>query len=207
MNRFMKSGRRLTTQRNVVERSLRYVDAVPIGPGLIYPDMLPENVWGSNLRGILLKADWDRLRFPVCEAAESRCEVCGQPGHDPETGQPRRPDCHELWRFEVSASSAVQRLARLIALCPDCHRVQHAGRALVRGELPLVVEQLRAVNAWSDSDIGLAFDNAHERYQWRSKFSWDLDLTMAAGKIQVAGFPDLVIPSAARNSLGNSYFR
>lgn len=75
------------------------VDSLPIGPGLIYPDVLPENVWGSNLRGILPRADWDRLRIPVCKAAGMHCEVCGQPGYDPQTGRPRRPDCHELWHL------------------------------------------------------------------------------------------------------------
>jgi hypothetical protein len=181
------------------------VDAVPIGPGLIYPDMLPENVWGSNLRGILSRSEWDRLRIPVCEAAGNRCEVCGQSGYDPETGRPRRPDCHELWHFEVTETAAVQRLARLIALCPDCHRVQHSGRASVKGELSLVVAQLQAVNSWNDKEIRLAFDNADDRYHWRRRFEWDLDLTLSAGKIDLADHPDLIIPASKRSSLGNSY--
>jgi hypothetical protein len=184
-----------------------YVDAVPIGPGMIYPDMLPENVWGSNLRGILSKADWDRLRIPVCETADNRCEVCGQPGYDPDRGSPRRPDCHELWHFVVGRDSAIQRLARLIALCPDCHRVQHTGRASVRGELSKVVGQVRAVNSWNHSEVRLALHNAEERYRWRRRFSWDLDLTLLAGKIQVARYPSLVIPASERTRLGNSFHK
>lgn len=185
---------------------LFYIDALPIGPGLIYPDMLPENVWGSNLRGILSRADWDRLRIPVCESAGNRCEVCGQPGYDPDNGRPRRPDCHELWHFEVSTGSAVQRLTRLIALCPNCHRIQHAGRAAVRGELSMVVEQLRVVNAWNDSEIRLALDNADKRYRWRRQFSWDLDLTLLTERIQVARHPNLVVPASERDRLGNSFY-
>lgn len=199
-------GRRNRYQRNDTPApKLHFIDALPIGPGLIYPDMLPENVWGSNLRGILSKADWDRLRIPVCEAAGNRCEVCGQPGYDPDAGRPRRPDCHELWHFEVIAGLAVQRLARLIALCPDCHRVQHAGRASVRGELSMVVSQLRAVNSWADHEVRLALDNADERYRWRRRFDWDLDLSLLVGKIQVEGAPDLLIPAGRRRLLGNSH--
>ncbi|MEU5156137.1 hypothetical protein [Glycomyces sp. NPDC021274] len=182
-----------------------YLDALPIGPGLIYPDMLPESVWGSNLRGILSKADWDRLRIPVCEAAFNRCEVCGQPGYDPDTNRPRRPDCHELWHFEVTSTSAVQRLARLVALCPDCHRVQHAGRASVRGELSMVVSQLRAVNAWNQSEVRQALHNAEERYRWRRRFSWGLDLTLLAENIHVPRYPSLVVPASERIRLGNSF--
>lgn len=181
------------------------LDVLPIGPGVIYPEMLPENVWGSNLRGILSKIDWDCLRLPVCEAAGNRCEVCGQPGYDPDNGKPRRPDCHELWHFEVSTTSAVQRLARLIALCPDCHRVQHAGRASVRGELAMVISQLQAVNSWNDFEIRLALDNANDRYRWRRKFDWDLDLSLLRGRIRVEGTSNLVIPADRRRLLGNSY--
>jgi hypothetical protein len=183
-----------------------YIDALPIGPGLIYPDILPETIWGSNLRGILSQADWDRLRIPVCETAGNRCEVCGQPGYDPDTGKPRRPDCHELWHFKVSTTSAVQRLARLIALCPDCHRVQHAGRASIRGELPKVTSQLRAVNSWNESEIQLALNNAEDRYRWRRRFNWDLDLSLLTGTIHVVGRSRLVIPASDRADLGNSFF-
>jgi hypothetical protein len=181
------------------------VDVLPIGPGMIYPDMLPEKVWGSTLRGILSKADWDRLRMPICEAAGNRCEVCSQLGYDPDTGKARRPDCHKLWHFEVSPASAV-RLARLIALCPDCHRVQHAGRAAIRGELPIVVEQLRTVNTWNASEIRLALDNVIERYQRRRQFDWDLDLSLLAGQARIREHPDLFIPRAARRALGIALF-
>jgi hypothetical protein len=210
MKRFLKRRRTpareapSTTPQPVQEHPM--VDAVPIGPGLLYPDMLPENVWGSNLRGILTRTQWDQLRIPVCEQAGNSCEVCGQPGHDPDSGKPRRPDCHELWHFEVTSTSAVQRLARLIALCPDCHRVQHAGRASVRGELSMVVKQLRAVNSWSDTEIRLALESADERLRWRRTHSWDLDLSLLEGKIRLTDGSGMLIPASERTRIGNSYF-
>lgn len=207
MKRFLKRSRRSNKPRREPESAIHYVDALPIGPGLIYPDMLPENAWGSNLRGILPRADWNRLRIPVCEAAGMRCEVCGQPGYDPQTSRPRRPDCHELWHFEVTSTTAVQRLARLIALCPDCHRVQHIGLANLRGELQLVKMQLKAVNSWSEEEISMSLENATERFDWRSGFEWDLDLSVQIGAIQLNGYPGLVVPSVDRRRLGNSYFQ
>jgi hypothetical protein len=186
--------------------SQSFVEELPLGPGMIYPDLLPENVWGSNLRGILSQADWDRIRIPVCEAGGMVCRVCGQVSHDPASGRPRRPDCHELWRFELSRSMAVQRLASLVPLCVDCHRVQHLGRANALGELPLVVMQLRNVNCWSDTEIRAALENAGQRIEWRRSYEWDLDLSLLKGRIQVDGYPGLLIPAADRPKLGNSYF-
>ncbi|THV41180.1 hypothetical protein [Glycomyces buryatensis] len=46
-----------------------FIEVLPIRPGLIYPDLLREIVWGSNLRGILSKADWDRVLIPVRETS------------------------------------------------------------------------------------------------------------------------------------------
>lgn len=143
--------------------------------------------------------------IPVCDAADNRCKVCGQPGYNPNSGRPRRPDCQEPWHFEVTSTTAIQRLAKLIALCPDCHRVQHTGHASVRGELSMVVNQLRAINSWTDQEIQTALENASERYQWRRRFDWDLDLSSLKGDLQIHEFPDLIIPASNRSRLGNSY--
>jgi len=205
-DRFLAGSRKRARRASLPVPTPSYVEELPLGPGLIYPDLLPENVWGSNLRGILSKTEWDGLRIPVCEAGGMVCRVCGQVSFDPRSGRPRRPDCHELWRFELSRDRAVQRLVSLVPLCVDCHRVQHLGRANVLGELPLVVMQLRGVNCWTDAEIRTALENAGQRIAWRRKYEWDLDLSLLARQIQIDGYPSLLIPAADRSGLGNSYF-
>lgn len=180
------------------------MNILPIGPGVLYPDLLPGNVWGSNLRGIFSRDQWDELRLPVCAAAEDRCEVCNEYSVD-QRGRQRRPDCHELWRFESTGETKVQKLIRLIALCVDCHRVQHIGLAQVKGELGLVRAQLKKVNSWTDREVGVALNNAGDRFEWRGRFNWDLDLSLLQGKISIDGYPDLLIPAQARSALGSSY--
>jgi hypothetical protein len=180
------------------------IDVLPIGPGVLHPDLLPGNVWGSNLRGIFSRDEWDDLRIPVCEAADNRCEVCKEHSVD-RSGRQRRPDCHELWHFESTAEAKVQRLIRLIALCVDCHRVQHIGLAQVKGELPLVRRQLKKVNSWTDSQVDRAMDDAVARYEWRGRYGWDLDLSLLADKIRIDTHPSLRIPADDRRSLGNSF--
>lgn len=202
-------GRRIKTEQRPDQGTPEpaFIESLPIGPGLIYPDLLLENVWGSNLRGILPTSDWHRLRISVCEAARMRCELCGQPSYDPETGRPRRPDCHELWSFEIHGQRFIQRFRRLVALCPDCHRVQRIGLASARCEPPLVTMQLKAVNCWTYAEIRMALDNAADRYNWRRKYEWDLDLTLLAGQIHLDSHPDLVVPAAHRRHPGNSFFK
>lgn len=178
-----------------------------IGPGRLYPDLLPENVWGSNLRGILSRAEWDRLRIPVCESAGNVCEVCGRPGFDPSTGRRRRPDCHELWSFEIRGDRFVQRLDRLIALDADCHRAQHIGLAAVKGEIHLVRRRLAEVNGWEAERSQAAIEEAIASFRYRSSFRWDLDLSLLHGQINLQGFPNLIISAGDRARLGNSFYR
>lgn len=182
------------------------IESPRIGPGRLYPDLLPENVWGSNLRGILTRTEWDRLRILVCERAENVCEVCGRAGYDPESGRRRRPDCHELWSFELHGDQFVQRLAGLIALDPDCHRVQHIGLAGIKGEMHLVRRRLAEVNGWEAEVSQAAIEEAVTIYRQRASFHWDLDLSLLQRHIHLAGFPDLVIPAKDRTRLGNSFF-
>jgi hypothetical protein len=49
----------------------------------------------------------------------------------------------------------IQRLEQLVALCPACHEVKHAGLASKRGRLSAVIAHLAEVNHWSPEDAGL----------------------------------------------------
>jgi hypothetical protein len=181
------------------------IESPRVGPGQLHPDLLPEQVWGSNLRAILSRQGWDELRIPVCARAKNRCEVCGDTASDPVSGSLRRPDCHELWSFEIQSDRFVQRLSGLVAMCPNCHRCMHVGLAERRGELDRVREQLARINGWNRSEVEAALNSAFGAFQGRRGFSWDLDLTLLHGRIQVPGFPGLVVPAESREALGNSF--
>jgi len=176
-----------------------------LGPGRLHASLLPTTTWGSNLRGIFSNAEWDRLRIPVCTAAGNVCEVCGAEAHM-DDGRKRRPDCHELWGFEHRDGRNIQRLTRLIALCPDCHRVQHIGLAGLKGETQLVIAKLRAVNGWTRRQTELELDRAEAEFVDRERYAWDLDLSALSDAVTIDGYPDLYISSAARNQLGNSFY-
>jgi hypothetical protein len=135
----------------------------------------------------------------------NRCEVCKALCFM-EDGRKRRPDCHELWVFETRDGSHVQRLERLIALCPDCHCVQHIGLAEARSEMERVLDQLREVNRWTSDQATAEISRARQICAQRELVGWDLDLTVLAELISIDGFPDLRVPAADRQRLGNSFY-
>lgn len=171
----------------------------------IRTDMLPSTTWGSNVRGLVSHKDWDRLRLPVCAAAENRCEVCGRHGRRV-NGRTLRPDCHEIWVFETRNGRNVQRLERLIALCKACHSVQHMGRAAARGTTEHTIRTLQRVNGWSRDEALADIRRAIARFEALDHVQFDLDLSVLAGKLSLPGYPDLYIPAAERSELGNSYY-
>jgi hypothetical protein len=88
-------------------------------------ELVPRTCWFSNVRDQVPRGDWDRIRREVYERAGKRCEVCSGRGS-------RHPvECHEVWEYDETAH--VQRLVRMIALCPACHEVKHIGLAGLKG--------------------------------------------------------------------------
>jgi 5-methylcytosine-specific restriction endonuclease McrA len=88
-------------------------------------ELVPSTRWYTNVRSNVPKAVWDRLRRQVAAEAGQRCKICGGRGR-------RWPvECHEVWHYDDATK--VQRLERLVALCPACHEVKPAGLTSRRG--------------------------------------------------------------------------
>jgi hypothetical protein len=133
-------------------------------------ELVPSTCWYTNVRSNVSKTVWDRLRRRVAADAGHRCAVCGGRGR-------RWPvECHEVWAYDDDAK--VQRLERLVALCPACHEAKHAGLASKRGRLDAVIEHLAAVNGWTADDAGLYLEGAFETWAARSRHEWTLDISV-----------------------------
>lgn len=186
-------------------RDRRIFDTLPLIPdGIrIRADLLPPTVWGSNVRALALTTNprtWDRLRIPVCEAANNLCEAC----HRPAPGR-RRPDCLEQWAFDVHGPVPVQRLRRLVALCPDCHNTQHIGRAQNIGILDDVRDTLQRVNGWGPAQVEADIARAWARFNAISTVAFALDLSVLADRLSWPGRPDLYWTAEQRAELGSTY--
>ena len=132
-------------------------------------ELVPSTCWYTNVRSNVSKAVWDRLRRHVAADAGQRCEIC--------RGRGRRwpVECHEVWHYDDATK--VQRLDRLVALCPACHEVKHSGLASKRGRLEAVIDHLADVNGWSPDDAALYLEVAFEQWARRSRHQWTLDIS------------------------------
>lgn len=135
-------------------------------------ELVPRTCWFSNVRDRVAREDWDRIRKQVYERAGHRCEVCGGRGS-------RHPvECHEMWEYEEA--TGVQRLVRMITLCPACHEVKHIGLANIKGRGEIAAAHLAEVNGWTPQVAAVYIDQAFDVWIERSDRTWSLDVSALA---------------------------
>lgn len=136
---------------------------------LLIIELVPKSCWYSNVRSNVSKEEWDRIRKIVFDRAGRVCEVCGGRGR-------RWPvECHEMWMYDDERH--IQKLVKLVALCPSCHEVKHMGLAGIRGRAGAAMAHLAKVNNWSMSDAQHYVDAAFETWHRRSRHQWTLDIS------------------------------
>jgi len=136
-------------------------------------DMIPRTSWWDNARSNLPSGEWDRLRKATYKDAGGKCEICGQTGKEQGFRWPL--ECHEVWEY----NSGVQKLVRLIALCPRCHHVKHFGRTEMIGgwEVKMAFKHLMTVNGWTESKAEAHLRSAAELWSERSSHEWQIDIS------------------------------
>lgn len=132
-------------------------------------ELVPKTSWYDNVRSHVSKEVWDKLRNEVYFQASYKCEICGGKGH-------KWPvECHEVWEYDDI--NHVQKLVRLIALCPNCHKVKHVGLARLQGDNEIVIEQLMKVNEMFRDEAEEYIYQAFKIWQERSKHNWTVDIS------------------------------
>jgi 5-methylcytosine-specific restriction endonuclease McrA len=131
-------------------------------------ELVPLTCWQTNVRSAVPRKAWDQLRRRVYADAGNRCEVCGERGTRPAL------HCHEVWEYDDERH--VQRLARMVALCPSCHAVKHIGRSAGFGYGEDALRQLARVNDWTLEEARAYAVAAFEQWHERSTHEWTLDL-------------------------------
>lgn len=135
-------------------------------------ELVPSAQWGSNLKQALKGKRWDTLRKETYRRAGHRCEVCGG------VGQRHPVEAHEVWSYDEGRG--VQRLERLVALCPACHEVKHIGRAVKIGRESEAAAHLAAVNGWTLEETRRYLREERARWNRRNDIAWMLDLSVLA---------------------------
>lgn len=137
-------------------------------------EMVPSTSWYSNVRSNVTTEKWDAIRRKCYSRANNKCEICGDVGTN--QGFVHKVECHEIWDYDDS--TLTQKLIGLIALCPYCHKTKHVGLATIRGEEEIVIKQLMKVNKITRKAAKEYITKSFEKYHNRSKFKWELDITM-----------------------------
>lgn len=132
-------------------------------------NLIPRTAWYKNLRSEFTKEEWDILRKDCYRKAGYVCEVCGG------RGEQWPVECHEIWDF---SEWGVQRLVRLVALCPPCHKCQHPGLAQINGEFEDCVKHYMKVNGVDEETARDDFREAFKEWSERNKTSWELDISV-----------------------------
>jgi 5-methylcytosine-specific restriction endonuclease McrA len=138
-------------------------------PELLTIELVPKTCWYTNVRSNVSKAEWERLKKMVSARAGHVCEICGG------RGRKWPVECHEVFAYDDERH--VQKLVRLIALCPACHEVKHIGLAGARGKRAAATAHLARVNHWSKEDAELYIEACFEIWYRRSCHEWELDLS------------------------------
>jgi Domain of unknown function (DUF5710) len=132
-------------------------------------ELVPKSCWYSNVRSEVTPQSWEILKKRTFKAANYRCEICGGRGNQ------HPVECHEVWDYDDTRH--IQKLARLIALCPACHECKHIGFANVRGRGDIAAAHLASVNQWSVAVVGDYIGECFELWERRSQFKWSLDIS------------------------------
>lgn len=137
-------------------------------------ELVPKTCWFSNIRTMVTKKEWDKIRHLSYANANNVCEICGEIGKN--QGYKHNLECHEIWKFNKKTKT--QHLIGLISLCPDCHLVKHFGRAKAMGIHEKCYNKLMVVNNWTIDQTLKHIDAAFVEYAERSKNTWLLDITL-----------------------------
>jgi len=133
-------------------------------------ELVPSTSWYNNLRSVLPKSVWDKIRKKTYAKYGYRCGICGAKG---------RLNCHEIWEYDDQ--NHVQKLVGFIALCDLCHHVKHIGLASIlasEGKLDYerVVEHFMKVNGCDRKTFERHRREAFDQWRERSRYDWNVDL-------------------------------
>jgi hypothetical protein len=140
-------------------------------------ELIPSTSWFENVRSNISKLEWDRVRKKVYAEAHYKCEICGG------KGEQHPVECHEV--FEYDKEHGLQRLVRLISLCPKCHRCCHWGLWQLKGKEPELYKHIMEINGWTRSEAQKHVAESFKVWQDRSNIDWDLDLSILRDKYEI----------------------
>lgn len=135
-------------------------------------ELLPESCRGQNLRNLLSKQDWRKLRTLTLSRANRQCQACG---HSSDSLH-----CHEQWAFDDKNGENVQRLNQLVALCDKCHAVKHLDFSHDKGQGERAIGHFMSLSGYTYEEAKGYFEQHVELRNLRGETNWKLDISPIA---------------------------
>lgn len=185
----------LTDERNAPRVVVSRSPTVLFQPKLVV-ELVPSTCWLSNVRSLMTDHYWRKLSRMAAEDAGHRCQVCNG------RGRQHAVECHEMWLYDDARKA--QRLMKLTAVCPYCHRVKHFGRAMSTGNGEEALSSLCRVNDWDRQHANRYLTGVFAQYAERSQYRWSLDLGSLVGydvTPEMLGLPGYVLQAWEREQM------
>lgn len=131
-------------------------------------ELIPRTTFFTNVRSIFPER-WSKIRKACYSAANNRCEICDG------VGESWPVECHEVWHYDFK--NKIQKLVRLIALCPACHEVKHFGLANLKGRTAQAKAHLMLINGITEEQADVYIAQAFAEWHLKNKVQWKLDVT------------------------------
>jgi len=139
-------------------------------------EMLPKVVHGKNVRSMMGRTKWDRIRNYIYKKHGMACVCCGGRGSSIQRGK-KWVEAHEQWSFDESTRTMT--LTDILCLCPDCHLTQHTGFARKKGWFEQVMKHYIKVKGCTPSQATKDYFNAQSQAQHRDSIDWKIDISLA----------------------------
>ena len=147
---------------------------------------MPAPLWGVNLRAVLTKTEWRKLREGLIAERGLRCETCGrleQEGKD--------IAAHEEWDYDTSNTPAVARLTGIKLSCWHCHAVEHFGATksmAASGELGAyavedTIEHFCRLNGVGRVEFEAHHEDAFAEWSTLNGLQWTMDWGAFASRV------------------------
>jgi len=138
----------------------------------IWPELIPATAWFSNLRTVLKKEHWEKIKKTV--KANGICTNCGGRGSSIDPKKKWALEAHEEWDYNDETHT--QTLLTVVALCPDCHLVRHMGFANKSGLGNATKAYFGKMRGFDAESAQFHIDHEFEVWKKRSTHEWTHDL-------------------------------
>jgi hypothetical protein len=148
------------TRRQLVVKWLPKIYRTDQKKPVIVPQMIPEPLWGINLRSLLPEKKWEALKKSTSSHSGRCCCICGCRN----INQDWEVECDEQWSYKIDSISQVGIVyfQGLQAVCTACHNIYHFGRAYREGHGNTTRARIMVLNNCSSLEASCIIDNAYK---------------------------------------------